>query len=81
MTIKPKYHLERVVPVEETGITNPARYRTRTIPRRRAGEAGGQRRKAHHAAVSHKTSQPTGLRRFFMLWVQAPRRHSSTGVD
>ena len=32
MTIKPKYHLERVVPVEETGITNPARYRTRTIP-------------------------------------------------
>ena len=32
MTIKPKYHLERVVPVEETGIINPARYRTRTIP-------------------------------------------------
>ena len=32
MTIKPKYHLERVVPVAETGITNPARYRTRTIP-------------------------------------------------
>ena len=32
MTIKPKYHLERVVPVSETGITNPARYRTRTIP-------------------------------------------------
>ena len=32
MTIKPRYHLERVVPVAETGITNPARYRTRTIP-------------------------------------------------
>ena len=32
MTIKPKYYLERVAPVEETGITNPARYRTRTIP-------------------------------------------------
>ena len=32
MTIKPKYHLERVAPVEETGITNHARYRTRNIP-------------------------------------------------
>ena len=32
MTIKPKYHLERVVPAAETGITNPARYRTRTLP-------------------------------------------------
>ena len=32
MTIKPKYHLERVVPAAETGIANPARYRTRTLP-------------------------------------------------
>lgn len=32
MTIKPKYHLERVARVEETGITNHSRYRTRTIP-------------------------------------------------
>ena len=32
MTIKPKYRLERVAPAEETGITNPGRYRTRTLP-------------------------------------------------
>ena len=32
MTIKPKYRLERAVPAAETGITNPARYRTRTLP-------------------------------------------------
>jgi len=32
MTIKPKYHLERVALVEETGITNHSRYRTRNIP-------------------------------------------------
>ena len=32
MTIKPKYHLERVVPVEETAIVNHSRYRTRNIP-------------------------------------------------
>ena len=32
MTIKPKYRLERVAPAAETGITNPARYRTRTLP-------------------------------------------------
>lgn len=32
MTIKPKYHLERVARVEETGIVNHSRYRTRTIP-------------------------------------------------
>ena len=32
MTIKPKYRLERVEPAAETGITNPARYRTRTLP-------------------------------------------------
>ena len=32
MTIKPKYRLERVAPAVETGITNPARYRTRTLP-------------------------------------------------
>ena len=32
MTIKPKYHLERVLPAAECGIVNAARYRTRTIP-------------------------------------------------
>ncbi len=32
MTIKPKYRLERAVPAAETGITNPARYRARTLP-------------------------------------------------
>ena len=32
MTIKPKYHLERVTLAADTGITNPARYRTRTLP-------------------------------------------------
>ena len=32
MTIKPKYHLERVALLADTGITNPARYRTRTLP-------------------------------------------------
>ncbi|MBQ3532625.1 MAG: topoisomerase IV [Oscillospiraceae bacterium] len=32
MTLKPKYHLERVAPVEETGIVNHARYRVRSVP-------------------------------------------------
>ena len=32
MTIKPKYRLEKVLPAESSGITNAARYRTRTIP-------------------------------------------------
>ena len=32
MTIKPKYRLERVDRPENTGITHPARYRTRTLP-------------------------------------------------
>ena len=32
MNIKPKYHLERLTDVADTGITNQARYRTRTIP-------------------------------------------------
>ena len=32
MTMKPKYHLERVCFPEETGITNLSRYRGRTIP-------------------------------------------------
>lgn len=32
MNIKPKYRLERLTDVAETGITNQARYRTRTIP-------------------------------------------------
>ena len=32
MNIKPKYRLERLAEVSDTGITNQARYRTRTIP-------------------------------------------------
>ena len=32
MNIKPKYRLERLADVAENGITNQARYRTRTIP-------------------------------------------------
>ena len=32
MNIKPKYRLDRLADVAETGITNQARYRTRTIP-------------------------------------------------
>ena len=32
MNIKPKYRLERLAEVADTGITNQARYRTRTIP-------------------------------------------------
>ena len=32
MNIKPKYHLERLAEVADTGIANQARYRTRTIP-------------------------------------------------
>ena len=32
MNIKPKYHLERLADVADTGITSQARYRTRTIP-------------------------------------------------
>ena len=32
MTIKPKYHLERVVGVAETGIVNHSRYRARSLP-------------------------------------------------
>ena len=32
MNIKPKYRLERLADVADTGITNQARYRTRTIP-------------------------------------------------
>ena len=32
MNIKPKYRLERLADVANTGITNQARYRTRTIP-------------------------------------------------
>ena len=32
MTLKPKYHLERVVPMEETTIVNHSRYRARSIP-------------------------------------------------
>ena len=32
MTLKPKYHLSEVKPVEDTSITNLPRYRCRTIP-------------------------------------------------
>jgi len=32
MTLKPKYHLAEVRPVEETSITNLARYRCRSVP-------------------------------------------------
>ena len=32
MTLKPKYQLERVAAVEETGIVNQARYRVRSVP-------------------------------------------------
>ena len=32
MTLKPKYHLERVAPLNETGIVNFARYRARAVP-------------------------------------------------
>ena len=32
MTMKPKFHLERVAAVEDTGIVNHARYRVRSIP-------------------------------------------------
>ncbi|WP_337593653.1 DNA topoisomerase (ATP-hydrolyzing) subunit A [Vescimonas sp.] len=32
MNMKPRYHLDRVCPPEESGITNLARYRVRSIP-------------------------------------------------
>ena len=32
MTLKPKYKLEAVRPLEETAIANPSRYRARTLP-------------------------------------------------
>ena len=32
MTIKPKYHLERVEALRDTGIVNQARYRARSLP-------------------------------------------------
>ena len=32
LTLKPKYRLERAVPIEESGIVNRARYRVRAIP-------------------------------------------------
>ena len=32
MTLKPKYHLETVRPLEETSITNFSRYRVRSLP-------------------------------------------------
>ena len=32
MTLKPKYRLERVIPVGESGIVNMSRYRTRNLP-------------------------------------------------
>jgi len=30
--LKPKYRLERVLPVEDSGIVNMSRYRTRKLP-------------------------------------------------
>ncbi len=32
MTLKPRYKLERVLPLSETHIVNTARYRTRSLP-------------------------------------------------
>ena len=32
MTLKPKYHVEKVLPLEETSIVNTARYRSRSLP-------------------------------------------------
>ena len=32
ITMKPKYHLTEIKPLSETSITNPARYRSRTLP-------------------------------------------------
>ena len=32
MTLKPKYQLESVLPVEETAISNKSRYRVRAVP-------------------------------------------------
>ena len=32
MTLKPRYRLADVRPLEDTGITNPARYRCRSLP-------------------------------------------------
>ena len=32
MNMKPRYHLDRVCTPEESGITNLARYRVRSIP-------------------------------------------------
>ena len=40
MNIKPKYRLERLADVADTGITNQARYRTRTIPAAGASPKG-----------------------------------------
>lgn len=47
MMLKAKYHLERVVPLEDSSIVNPARYRCRSIPAAGAlvkDEDGGQMR-------------------------------------
>ena len=32
MTLKPKYKVERALPLEDTAISNPARYRSRSLP-------------------------------------------------
>lgn len=32
MTLKPKYHVDRVEPLESTAIVNPGRYRARSLP-------------------------------------------------
>ena len=32
MTLKPKYRIEQALPLSESKIVNPARYRARTLP-------------------------------------------------
>ena len=32
MTLKPKYRLDTVMPVEQTSISNKSRYRMRSVP-------------------------------------------------
>ena len=32
MTLKPKFRVEKVLPLERTSITSPARYRARSLP-------------------------------------------------
>ena len=32
MTLKPKYRVEKVLPLDQTAIVNPSRYRARSLP-------------------------------------------------